>query len=200
MNILLLALMIGCSDSSSTEVETESNIVEPAQEEVTELGPIKATVRLSPNEVKLGDPLTLQLEVVAQPNVQVSLPPFGEALGRFQIENFQPRQKVTDDGLSIASQTYQLQAPMSGIQRIPSLRVVFIDSRPDQNPEEQELLTEEMSITIQGLLEEDAPLDFKPARGTLANKIDVPLWVWGIGIGLPLLGGLLLFRKKYSST
>jgi hypothetical protein len=194
---VLIAVWLGCA-TETIEEQPNGQTFEDSVIEQTEIGPVTATIQLSPKQIKLGDPIQLQLEVLAQPNVEIELPPFGEALGRFQISNFQPRERINDDGSMYASQTYTLQAPMSGLQRVPSLRVIFRDKRPDKESEEQEILTEEISVMITGLLEEDAPLNFQAARGSLANKIDIPLWLWGLGVGLPLLGFGWVFRKKYT--
>jgi len=126
---------------------------------VTEEGPVKATVELAPLEPRLGDALTLTLTVEAQPDVTVEMPAFGEALGRFSIVDFTPRERTEPDGRSVQSQRYTLQAPMSGRQRIPPLRIEFLDQRPghaaaDGTEEYRELLTDELAVTIVSVLPE----------------------------------------------
>ena len=96
INVVWFSLWLGCSDTE--ELQSTNEAIIESIEEHSEVGPVKATVRVSPKESKLGDPLTLHLEVTALQNVEVELPPFGEALGRFQISNFQPREKDNDDG------------------------------------------------------------------------------------------------------
>src|SRR5438105_4285175 len=93
-------------------------------------GPVKATVSLSPQKPRLGDPLTLALVVEATAGVDVEMPPFGEALGRFGIHSFSPRKENLKDGGTRHIQKYVLDAPMSGRQRIPPLRIEFADRRP----------------------------------------------------------------------
>ena len=175
MNIFLFC-WLACSeaDSPSTSKKDGVESVESIAH-TSELGPIKAEVTLSPKAPKLGQPMTLILRVESTDGVDVELPPFGEALGRFQIVDFEPNASANSNQFM---QRYTLQAPMSGLQTIPSLRVVFFDKREGQEKEEQEVLTEEISIEIASLLEEDAPLDFKPARGRLEPKVDMPIWVW----------------------
>ncbi|MEC7984572.1 MAG: BatD family protein, partial [Myxococcota bacterium] len=179
-------------------VPTEEDILS----EVVEEGPVKATIEISPKEIRLGDPIQLKLSMYADKGVDIIPPPFGEALGRFQISNFTPRSVTKDDGSKEIIQTYTLQAPMSGIQRIPALRIVYTDNRNDTATEERELLTEEISLTINGLLEKDVAMDWKPARGTLVPKLNVPLWIRVVSAGGVLalvFTGFLFYRRRYIS-
>ncbi|WP_428268527.1 hypothetical protein [Haliangium sp.] len=166
----------------------------PAGEAITrtsESGPVTAVLRLRPEAPRLGDPLTLELEVSAKPGVSVEMPAFGEALGRFHIVQFVPRQRIEADGTTVASQTYTLQAPMSGRQRIPPLRLEFVDERPgrpaqDQDEGPKELLTEEIPIEIASVLPEGAVVDeLRAERDTLplvAGTLYLLLALAGVGL------------------
>jgi hypothetical protein len=197
MSILFFAHWLGCQDAappSSLSAELPVDVLESISEE----GPVKATVRIWPKTVRLGDPLRLQLEVESEQGVEVELPPFGEALGRFQVGNFSPRATSGDDGSRIEVQTYSLQAPMSGSQHLPSLRVVYWDRRDGSDGEEKELLTDELSVEVEGLLDADAPLEFRAQKPVLAKRIDLPPWMLGAGSLLCLLiataAGLRIYR------
>jgi hypothetical protein len=169
----------------------------------TEIGPVRAVVTLAPEKPVLGDPLTLTLEVTAQPGVELEMPAFGEALGRFQIVQFVPREQRGPGGELIASQTYTLQAPMSGRQRIPPLQVEFVDRRDRQSagsgqgvdagvaaaaaapgePEAQELLTDEIPIEIGSVLPEgEVAGELRPVRPSLPLRSHVRVLLW-IGAG-----------------
>ena len=75
----------------------------------------------------------------------------------------------------MASQRYLLEAPMSGRQRIPSLRVEFADHRPGQaQPDgggdghgngDRELLTEEVPVEITSVLPEGQVQEYLTAGG-----------------------------------
>ena len=195
--MIFLSFWLSCSEPEITNDSVPATEVERLERE-TILGPITAKVALSPKEPKLGEAMTMVLEVKAQEKVEVELPPFGEALGRFQIVSYEPMKK---DEQGIQRQTYTLQAPMSGVQTIPSLRIVFFDKRDDQDAEEQELLTDELTVEIASLLEEDAPLDFHAPRGRLEPEIEIPTWVWLVGMlvlsfGLSALGFSVAKKRK----
>ena len=106
-----------------------------ALEQTFERGPVQATIRLSPAAPVIGDVLTLDLEVVAEPAVELLMPEFGEALGRFEIVDFAPSERIDDEGRTIARQTYRLQPARSGPQSIPPLReLAFVVARPVPAP------------------------------------------------------------------
>ncbi len=135
---------------------------------VTTKGPVEATVQVAPEAPRLGDPIRLVLTVVAAEGVQVRMPPFGDALGRFEIVDYAPRRRVLADGATWNRQSYTLQAPMSGRQTIPSLLVEFDDGREtDDGPGElRELLTDAIEVEVGSVLagEDDA---LRPRRGPL---------------------------------
>ena len=197
-------LIAGCSGGSS-ETSQAANSADGEQtsqadqviERVSELGPVKATVKLAPKEPKLGDPITLTLEVEAESGVTVEMPAFGEALGRFQITQYAPVGETARDSKYVSSQVYTLQAPMSGRQRIPPLRIEFIDERPGQkadssgDPAAKELLTDEIAVVIASVLPEGQVADL---LGPPADKLELPsAWrFWavlsGVIFGLLALG------------
>lgn len=174
--LLLLGVVVaGCSEPHSEDPTQDANapdaVDEPASLSTeTREGPVVASVTLTPAEPRLGDPLDLTLVVTAETGVTVDMPAFGDALGRFAILDFAPREAVTDDG-SRLSQRYTLQAPMSGRQRIPRLRVEFLDERdPAVDAKPRELLTDELGFVVASVLPADQPLDeLRPARAVLAE-------------------------------
>lgn len=172
--LLLLACVLGCKKPDQAAAPEPAAVEALTQK--SEDGPVKATVSLSPKKPRLGDPLTLTLTVEAQAGVRVEMPPFGDALGRFSITSFTPRSETTPDGTSRHSQRYVLEAPMSGRQRIPSLRIEFVDARPGHRPDGgeeavRELLTDEISIDITSVLPEDDKAELAGLRGPLEEGI-----------------------------
>jgi hypothetical protein len=149
----------------------------------TELGPVSATVRVLPESPSLGDAITLILEVAAESGVTVDMPSFGEALGRFQIVQYVPREDIRGNTW-IATQTYTLQAPMSGKQRIPPLRIEFVDERPGQTGAggAQEILTDEIPLHVASVLPE----------GTVAAQLGAPREALSVH-GRSLLGNIWLW-------
>ena len=84
---------------------------------------------MSPAEPTIGDEITLEIRVEAEPQVEVLMPEFGEALNRYTILNFVPRQRIDDHGKTVLTQLYTLQPYLSGPQSIPPILIEFVDHR-----------------------------------------------------------------------
>ena len=173
---------------------------------VTEEGPVKVTVALTPAEPQLGDPLSLTLSVEAAEGVTVEMPAFGEALGRFSIVDFTPREETRPDGVWVASQRYTLQPPMSGRQRIPPLRIEYLDARPgyaDGGDQYRELLSEELVIEVASVLPAgEVVAELRPVRAPLpelGRGFVVRAWPWLVAgaVGLAALGfAVALWQRR----
>ena len=191
---LLLALLLTACEPATTVDAPAKPEAAPELSRVTHEGPVTATVALSPAAPRLGDPLKLTLTVEAKPGVRIEMPDFGEALGRFSILDFTPRLTTGADGGAMARQDYTLRGPASGRQRIPGLRIEYIDERAgDAAP--RELITDELAFNIESVLPEGAVVDtLRPARGPLA---ELPgdwwsrWWLW-LTLGAAVVAGIAL--------
>jgi len=139
---------------------------------VAQLGPVTVTTTLAPAAPTIGDEITLEIRVEAEPEVEVLMPEFGEALSRYTIVNFVPHQRIDDAGKTVLIQRYTLQPYLSGPQFIPPILIEFIDHRPGQKPapdddDAYEILTDRLDFTVQSVLPEDAARELKPPLGEL---------------------------------
>lgn len=149
------------------------------------LGPVSVTLRVAPSAPRIGDVVELVLEARAEPGVELLMPEFGEALGRFEIVDFAPSEREEGAGLTVARQRYRLQPNRSGKQSIPALRVEFVDRRPGQKPAPEgedayEILTERVALDVASILAADAPLELRPAHPDLSRRRfpGLPWWGW----------------------
>ncbi|MCH2184561.1 hypothetical protein MK280_01680 [Myxococcota bacterium] len=179
--IALTALMTG---PSSQALQTEA-----------QNGPVAVLVRMDPEAPAIGDALHLEIEVLADPGVELLMPDFGDALDRFKIVDFVPREKLDPNGQIRAQQRYTLRVPTSGPQQIPSILVEFVDRRAGQPtaPEGQdayEILPDPIPFHVDGILPEAAAATLSPPLGPLApiQSPKTPRWPWVIGL---LLVGLI---------
>ena len=197
--VLLVAAALGaCAERTVPEPEAAGPAEVESLAAETREGPVSATVTLTPVEPRLGDPLVLTLSVVAEAGVAVEMPVFGDALGRFGIVDYAPRREATTDGGTALTQRYTLQTPMSGRQRIPRLRVEYVDGRDGAtNAPVRELLTDELSFAVASVLPGgDISLELKPVRGPLAALQGPWLaryWPWLAVSALALSGGIVGF-------
>ncbi|MAG32148.1 MAG: hypothetical protein CL908_14795 [Deltaproteobacteria bacterium] len=150
-----------------------------------ERGPVSVELRITPAEPVIGDVVTLELGVRAEADVEILMPEFGEALGRFEIVDFAPSTRQDDDGSTLSSQKYRLQPARSGPQTIPPLRVEFVDRRDGQAPAPEgedayEILTDRIALVVEPVLASDAPLTLEPAHPDLGPRREqwLPWWGW----------------------
>jgi len=153
----------------------------------SERGPVTARVILEPAEPRIGDPLTLRLEVTAEAGVELLMPEFGQSLDRFAIRDFVPRESIDGDGRTLATQRYVLSAPMSGPQYIPPLAIEFVDRRAGMRPAPEgedayEILTERLDFQVRSVLPEEVDDEaLEPPLGALAplgGPGTAKGWVW----------------------
>lgn len=129
-----VGLFGGCG-GEETQSTSEPAPIEPAKDAIaktTENGPVKATVRVWPAKPTLGESIYVRLEIEAPAGISIDAP-FQEAgdqrLGRFRVVGFTRDTERQPSGGQLQQQTYTLEAPSSGRQRIPPLRLEMIDAR-----------------------------------------------------------------------
>lgn len=176
-------------------------------EKTAERGPVIVILRIEPAEPIIGDVVTLELEVRAEPDVELLMPEFGEALGRFEIVDFAPREEIADTGATIAWQRYRLQPARSGRQTIPPLRIEFVDRREGHQlaPEGEdayELLTDRVVLEVGSVLPAEARLELRAAHGPLGPRRDAlgPWWAWAFGAAALLAAASPLLLRAVRSA
>ena len=166
-------------------------------------GPVEVSIRMNPEAPVIGDALHLEIEVIADPGVELLMPEFGEALERFKVVDFVPREKLDPNGQIQSQQRYTLRVPSSGPHQIPSILVEFVDRRPGRPPapdgqDAYEILTDPIPFDVGSVLPEAAAAELSPPLGRL-DPIQSPMtphWPWVIGLLLAGLVGLPWgFRK-----
>ena len=144
-------------------------------EATSETGPVRAIIRLSPPTPAIGDPLYLELEVRAEPDVELLMPEFGDSLDRFSIVDFTRSEVADDEGRTISRQRYTLAPSRSGAQHIPPLLVEFVDRRAGRDPAPEgedayEILTAVLDFEVATALPEGASLELRASLGRLGAR------------------------------
>ena len=150
------------------------------------VGPVTLILELEPEEPRIGDELTLTLEVAAEPDVEVLMPEFGEALDAYAIADFVPKEEMQADGSMLFRQKYTLLTRRSGEQSIAPLLVEFIDNRPGQKAapvgyDAFEILTERIDFVVQSIAPSGAAAELRPPLGELkppASAESLFAWLW----------------------
>ena len=193
---IAVAVALAACGSSSTETPPDPSLL-PAPDSIqktTEVGPVKAVVRVWPAKPSLIDTVYLRLEISAPDGVTIDAP-FQEAgdqrLGRFRVVGFSRDTQRPATGGQLHVQTYTLEPPASGRQRIPPLRFEMLDGRATASADakkKQEILTDEVPLEIAPVPVEQATAQLKDARGELDPDVGKTSWVLVIG----LVGGALM--------
>ncbi len=174
---------------------TAAEAVEP---QVTQVGPVKATVTLTPEQPTIGDEIVLEIKVESEPAVELLMPEFGEALERYTILDFVPKQQIDKDGRTVTTQRYTLQPFLSGEQSIPPILIEFVDNRPGKAPspddfDAYELLTARIDFTVKSVLPDSAANQLQPPLGELEiNSLSGRSRFWGMLITIILVLAALI--------
>jgi hypothetical protein len=184
-----LAAAGGCHGDEAADPAAGAAPIAPAKDaltKTTEVGPVKATVKVWPAKPTLGDAIYARLEIDAPAGVAIDAP-FQEAgdqrLGRFRVVAFTRDTQRKPDGGQHHEQTYTLDAPASGRQRIPPLRFEMTDARQGSAAgKPQEILTDEVPLEVAPLPAEAANAPLKAALGELDPDVGGIGWLTLLGI------------------
>lgn len=188
--------------AESQETETASNDAAMPIESVAERGPVRVVVRLDPSTPRVGDTLTLTLEVTAEEDVELLMPSFGQALERFPIVDFLPSDRLDDEGRTVASQRYALELTASGKASIPPLIVEFVDHRDGSKPapdgeDAYELLTEQVPFEVMSVVPTMAATELKPPIGELEPLgSSRPVWIGATALLLLAAAAFTAWRLR----
>lgn len=190
--LVAFLLVSGCSPKKETAVsETNTTAIpEDRLTKVTELGPVKVTVWLSPSSPVVGDTLHLGVDIESPNGIILTLPEYGDALDRFSIKESRKES---------SNLRYSLQSPMSGNHRIPQIRILFNDNRKKATAsvEPTELLTDELAFVVTSASLADQQ-ELTPAPGELRVHSTYFRWQFLLigGLVLSILLGLFLFIRS----
>lgn len=199
---LLLAGVVASVAARSEEHSAKSTGARIEQR--SERGPVSATVRVEPESVRIGDSVTLTIEVTAEAGVELLMPTFGASLERFEILEFVPREHINDAGRVVATQTYELFTSTSGEHSIPPITIEFVDRRPGQRaaPEDEdayELLTERLTFSVESVAPQGAGNALKAPLGPLEKRVPSPSrrWHWAAsGVALLIAAALIAWAVR----
>ena len=176
-------------------------------QKINELGPVRVTTTLTPAEPTIGDQITLEIRVEFPVDVEVLMPEFGEALNRYTIVDYVPREKIADDGSNLFSQKYTLQPPLSGQQSITPILIEFVDHRVGKKPapddaDAYEILTDRIDFEVKSVLPSSAANELKPPLGELEPPREMTAtsqisWIVGaVIVAIGIVVALLYLKKR----
>jgi hypothetical protein len=194
--LLLLLLLSGCSRATPT---VGVDVGKDALSHVSEKGPVRMTVRVSPPEPRLSDLVNLEIEVVAPEQIEIKAPTFGNAVGDFLVRDYHEDSSETSSEAKEQTRKfhYELEPVHSGTHLIRSVVIEFVDRR-DSSEEKDKVATiasDPIEVKVSSMLDDQVP-DLGQLEDMLPPQ---PLeenyrywWVWGLLLAIALL--LTAFR------
>lgn len=181
----LVLLLTACS---RTAVETAA----PPVFSHVERGPVSMTVRAEPGTVTAGQKLTLTVEAVAPPGVQVSMPEIETELGPFAVRSARTPPDVPEGDRRRTAHVYALDTFATGDLEVPALALRFIDARGAGEPIEGTLESQALAVSVRSVLAGDEQA--RDIRGAveLPGAGTISTWLIGLSILAATSGAALL--------
>ncbi len=182
-------LLGGCRQEAPAEPNSVSD--------TAERGPFKFTVEVSPKQVWIGDPVTIELRVETPEDHLVQFPPeedFGE-LEILNVETSDPRPGV--EGGLLWHQTVTAESYASGIVEIPALAVKYTHTPAETDSEpafEHRLAIEPLELEVRSALtSQDSVFEPRDITGTLTPpKQPLSTWAWAAIAGGAIFAAALV--------
>ncbi len=151
LSILLgLMALVGCNRNGTSPSKSATG--NDALVRVTEKGPVKLTLRVMPPEPRLSDLVEMEVEVIAQPDVEVIPLTFGQAVGDFIVRDYSEKKVGLPNPQPDAPTThrfnYQLEPAHAGRHLIRSLTIEFVDNRQNSEARGQTSLIESEPLEV----------------------------------------------------
>lgn len=201
--LLFLVHLSGCSKTAQpVDDSSGKNVIS----HVSEKGPVRMTVRVSPPEPRLSDLVNLEIEVVAPEQIEIKAPAFGNAVGEFVVRDYHEDSSGTSPESKEHTRTfrYELEPVRSGTHLIRSVVIEFIDSRDSSEKKDTfaTITSDPIEVKVSTMLENQIP-DLDQLDGMLPPQ---PLeenhrywWIWGLLLVIAfLLTAFKFVRRKKS--
>jgi len=201
--LLFLMLLPGCNRSTQS---VGVDVGKDALSRVSEKGPVRMTVRVSPPEPRLSDLVNLEIEVVAPEQIEIKAPTFGNAVGDFVVRDYHEDSSGTSSESNERTRKfrYELEPVHSGTHLIRSVVIEFVDHR-DSSEEKDKVATiasDPIEVEVSSMLEDQVP-DLGQLEGMLPPQ---PLednqrywWVWVLLAAAALLLTAFRFLRRGES-
>ena len=179
----------GCGEPPERPGEQDDHSDSVARTEI-ERGPLRVTVEVDPHPARLSDELTLTLTLDYEQGVQVEKPPFGEAVGDFQIRDFRDPLPESKEGRDIVRQIYVLEPTRTGQLQVDPITVRFTDNRPQGDGQQHTVETEALTVEVTSMVEDQIPSldDLKGPAGPVQLPEENVSYLWWLVLGVLFFG------------
>ena len=203
---LVLVTLIGCQHDGANQPASATK--KDALERVTEKGPVKLTVRVTPPEPRLSDLVEMDVEVISQPGVEVTPLTFGQAVGDFLVRDYSEKKLALPNSTPGAPTThrfrYQLEPVHAGRHLIRSLTIEFVDNRPNSEARGQTSLIESEPLEVQVTSELGDTLpnlaDLQPMLPPRPLQQSTSWYWWLLAVAGAIAASLVLWIRRRSKS
>jgi hypothetical protein len=201
---------VSCNAPNSSKRTGLGQVSKDAIEHVAEKGPVKLIVRFWPPVPRLSDLVEMDVEVRAEPDVEIKAPAFGQAVGDFLVRDYsettEQRASAATTSTSVRAQPtakrfrYKLEPVHAGRHLIRSVAIEFVDNRTnsenrgklamiESNPIEIEIASE-LGDTVPDLAQLVPMISPQPLEQAMP-------WLWLL-LFVPLIGifATWLWRRR----
>lgn len=203
--VLAVVLTSGCDPEG--EKTTDAAATPMPITRTIERGPVRLEVTLNSDEITIADPLKLIIEVIADENVDVEMPQFGDRLSEFTIRDYRKWPASPAGHQRRWKQEYDLDIYLSGEYEIPAITARFTDRRSGDEAAsgtiQSEITSEAIPIKVNSLLAgEFDPTAFRDLKGAVELPVEadwtVVQWVAGLGTAglIVAAAAFLLWRRR----
>jgi hypothetical protein len=138
LSVVGTTLFIASCGTAKTASTSATTGKDHSIQRVSEKGPVKLVVRVTPDEPRLSDLVDMEVVVSYPSGVDIKPPAFGQAVGDFVIRDYSERSDVKDSNATKGSEqpkqtrrfVYKLEPASAGRHIIRSIAVEFVDNRP----------------------------------------------------------------------
>ena len=197
--LVIVLFLCGCGIVERNQ--STASMTDDALERVTEKGPVKLVVRISPREPRLSDLVEMEVEVTAQPDVEIKLPAFGTAVGDFLVRDYTERREDAKSTASNPSRRfrYQLEPVHAGRHLIRSVAIEFIDRRENSESKGEPTLIESdpLEVNVTSELGDQVPslANLEPMLPPRSLPVSWS-WSWLLAAGAIGVGAVIYFVAR----
>jgi hypothetical protein len=196
MRYLIIFIIISLALASCGDDKT-ADLLEQYDVDLTK--PVTVIASTDVEEATIGDKIRYTITVISDPDLKITVPPFGEHLGSFGIKDFGRSSPRDYKGKVVEEQWYVLDIYVTGIYTIPPPVVKYKDA----DGKEIEVEGGEVNIEIKSVIpDSEEPEDIMDIAAPVNLPVDYKPYIY-IGVGILVLVGagittyILLRRREW---
>lgn len=190
---LLVPLAVGCGTAGESPKEPAAPPISTVEQ-----GPIRVTAEVTPTEPSLSDRPKLIVTIDHEPNVTVSMLPFGERIGEFRVLGEEKSLPKVKENRDVVIHTLTLEPLSTGRQEVWPVMVDYVDNRPGSDPQTHTVETKPLFVNVTSVIKSEKPVlgELRPSYGLLALPFSYVILLWSLAGALVVVLVVLYLVKQ----